>query len=437
MRFRTRTYPAPNSDLGTKYYSWIWNPTVKNVGGGPWTVADFLGGFPNASVENCWDVLHSGPPYTEGGPFNKWVFSTDIRSPQGGGNFSTLSGNLIYSYEGAFVPIADLLGYMPGTWYPNPGIGASFTADGAHSWGDFSSYGASAWKKYRPGRNTAEAGVFIGEIRDLPRMLYGTARHFKDAFWTLFGKRPRGKMRTAADAWLNTQFGWLPFLHDLVSFHKTWKNADTLIKQVIRDNGQWIRRGGVVTQDEESEVLVDLDAGNNPAVLRLNPYLESFFFQPGSCGNFRITRVTRHRSWFSARFRYHIPNVGSVQWKANAVRRLYGLTLDPTLVWELIPWSWLIDWFTNVGDIISNVSNPGLVQNLAAKYAYLMGTTQVELTQDVTARLVGGTRKMAWHASLERKQRVEANPFGFGVSWEALSPRQWSILGALGLTRLH
>jgi hypothetical protein len=37
--------------------------------------------------------------------------------------------------------------------------------------------------------------------------------------------------------------------------------------------------------------------------------------------------------------------------------------------------------------------------------------------------------------NIETKTRRRANPFGFGVSWEALSARQIAILTALGITR--
>jgi hypothetical protein len=35
----------------------------------------------------------------------------------------------------------------------------------------------------------------------------------------------------------------------------------------------------------------------------------------------------------------------------------------------------------------------------------------------------------------ETKKRVPASPFGFGITWDGLSPLQVSILGALGITR--
>jgi hypothetical protein len=36
----------------------------------------------------------------------------------------------------------------------------------------------------------------------------------------------------------------------------------------------------------------------------------------------------------------------------------------------------------------------------------------------------------------ETKQRVGANPFGFGLTWDGLSPLQKAIAAAVGITRL-
>ena len=115
---------------------------------------------------------------------------------------------------------------------------------------------------------------------------------------------------------------------------------------------------------------------------------------------------------------------------------MYGLTLTPEVVWNIIPWSWLIDWFTNVGDVIANVDN-GIAENLVAKYAYIMGETRYEWVATSTFNCItGGTHAMSHVSNLERKKRGAAEPFGFGMTKDLLSKRQVSILGALGLSRL-
>lgn len=114
-------------------------------------------------------------------------------------------------------------------------------------------------------------------------------------------------------------------------------------------------------------------------------------------------------------------------------RNYFGLNFSPSVVYELTPWSWLIDWFSNAGDCISNMTD---YNDLTAKYAYVMGSRESRFRIESEMYYHKTTLRDTFVHSLSRKQRVEANPFGFGLTWDALSARQLSILGALGIGRL-
>lgn len=436
MRHRERKNPATLRTLGQVYYrlkpNGAWLPY--NI---PFTNASKIGanGFPNALSQHCYDVLHNGPPYTEGGPFNLWEFETTCTSPRGTNVYAGNSATYEWRYMGGFIP-----SLAPANNWFGPDV-SSFYKDignptncpgGLHPWGDVSSYGPDAWAKFRPGKNSADAGIFLGEIRDLPRMLKTTARAWRDAYVSRFGKRPKAAAKKAADHWLNTQFGWLPFISDLRKFYKTYEKLDRILAFLRRNNGKWIKRGGAVMSDEgEWEVLASYNDE------RIYPQLLSYFFPAyPSRGGSRFLRKTDLEVWFEARMRYFIPNIDSVEWSKQATRALFGLELTPSLVWELLPWSWLVDWFSNVGEVLATVSGTGPVQNLVAKYAYVMGTKVTRVRLESVAKLSPPVT-LTWDWRISRKSRVEANPFGFGVTWESLSPRQWSILGALGITRLR
>lgn len=435
LRHRARYVATPNVELGKLYYRYTyWAPTT------PWqvqtTYRTLVGqqAFPNSSAEHSYDVLHKGPPYLEGGPFNKWSFCTDCTTMSPSYTLEGQSGTYMNRYQGSFINTwaPSAAGLMPSSLdWRDPGISPT-CPNGENTWGDVSAYGATGWKKYRPGRNEAEAGVFIGEITDTPRMLRGTAKFFRDLFTDKFGRNPKGRAKLAADSWLNIQFGWLPFLSDLRSFYKTWKRADQIMAQLVRDNGQWIRRHGSVSRTVDSTLVSYM----GPSSLGgLYPPLGAPLTVTNNAGSQSITRVATQKVWFEALFKYYIPNVESVVWSKRSLAELYGLMPNPALLWELIPWSWLVDWCSNVGDVFANM-DPGLAQNLVAKYAYVMGTTQIHFDVLNTVNLSNGsTLKLLWRHDLTRKTRVQANPFGFGLTWNQLSPRQWSILGALGISR--
>jgi hypothetical protein len=123
-------------------------------------------------------------------------------------------------------------------------------------------------------------------------------------------------------------------------------------------------------------------------------------------------------------------------------RLLYGLELTPETLWNLAPWSWLVDWFANVGPILSNVS-AFQSDNLVLKYGYVMEnvtrtyarTNWMGVVNPSTTVYVNHPARVYDKFFVETKTRVKATPYGFGLNTTAFTDRQWTILGALGLTR--
>jgi hypothetical protein len=113
---------------------------------------------------------------------------------------------------------------------------------------------------------------------------------------------------------------------------------------------------------------------------------------------------------------------------------LFGLRINPTHLWQIMPWSWLIDWFTNLGDIIARVDeqfNDGMV----AKYLYVMRSQNTTIRSNHSYNFWSGTQTFSFERSLLTKQRRSADsPYGFVLGGD-LTTSQWSILAALGLSR--
>jgi hypothetical protein len=154
------------------------------------------------------------------------------------------------------------------------------------------------------------------------------------------------------------------------------------------------------------------------------------------------------KSWYSARYRYYIPGVSSPDWISKAKRSLAGADITPSLLWELTPWSWLTDWFLDVGDVISNFSE-NAVSNLVADYSYCMVNTILSVSNTSIGGWGGVSQPLppfiwqipAYSHNLETKMevnvkaRVAGSPYGLGVKWPSLSGRQLGILAALGITQ--
>lgn len=243
-------------------------------------------------------------------------------------------------------------------------------------------------------------------------------------------KTVTGTLRNVAKGDLAIEFGWKPVLNDVINTFVARESADTLIKQYLRDSGKTVRRGyGPIDQSEETHKEVS----PWPPFRQFTEYHTDKLFEPWG-KTIRTHKVSKIR-WFSGAFTYHLPYNDKMEvMSAEAVkaRGLINLELTPETLWELAPWSWAVDWVFPVDDLIGNLqdmSSDGLV----LRYGYVMEHSISSYTYTYIGRnsqYVGVVR-----TSSEVKQRIQASPFGFGLDWNGLSPRQVAIAASLGITR--
>lgn len=288
--------------------------------------------------------------------------------------------------------------------------------------------GAQAIARCKPTNAVADLSTFLGEtLREgLPRVI-GSAEHWRS-------KSSAGKK--AGGEYLNAQFGWAPFVHDIRSISNAISNAESIMAQYERDSGRVVRRRYEFPPEEHlSETLVKDNC--SPYVLQSSEPMYNSQINKGKV--WRMDKTIRRR-WFSGGFTYYLPTGGNTRENmarsAALAKKTLGLRLTPDVVWNLAPWSWAVDWFTNTGDVISNVTD-WATDGLVLKYGYVMETTVSERTYYFMGPTGFKSDVIPSPVTLvvTTKVRRRANPFGFGVTWGGLSPRQLSIAAALGLTR--
>lgn len=384
-----------------------------------------------------------GKYFTSGGPFT--LIRTD-RSDEftvkGRDVYIRISGPYMYKYEGGFLP----------TGFSNFGPSAADLYQG-HALGNWSpaalqngleELGARAWNKARPKPSKSDILTFLGELRELPSMLKTTAKLNHDIWSSVAGKRHKGAPtlndvpKEVANNFLNHAFGWAPFVGDLSNFYDTWKTQDQSIKQMLKDNGQWIKRR---TRVDDDAVMTNhvVQSETNPWVM---PTLHDWFYSPkgNSIGRTETFHESYLRTWFVGSFKYFIPrppdNPDTAAYnRVMDLLRLYGVRLSPSVIWNLTPWSWLTDWFGNLGDIIDNI-DAQMNDNLTARYAFIMRESRQRYVNDSTVYSCKGDIRMTWAREVLSKTRVEAHPFGFGLTGGGLNSNyRLAILAALGLTR--
>lgn len=235
---------------------------------------------------------------------------------------------------------------------------------------------------------------------------------------------------------LNYQFGWLPIISDLKAIARVVVDHELMLRQLERDSGRNVRRG------HNFEPLVDVTHQEWAGSACLQQGLGPIFLDALTHGGTKLIQIDRRETkiWFSGAYTYHLQERDQIA-KLEAERTfqqaqyLLGLELTPEVLWELAPWSWLSDWYGNIGtnmSLATRFQNDGLV----LRYGYLMVETthQRERFAEGVA-LNGHTVPCSITVKTTTKSRRKATPYGFALNPTSFTGRQWAILGALGMTK--
>lgn len=300
-------------------------------------------------------------------------------------------------------------------------------------YGDVNGLGATAVALVSPVNPIAELGVASAEMyRERLPSLPGI-RLWKNRLNPLLG---------LGEEVLNAEFGWLPLVSDIEDTAEAIRKHRDILEQYKRDDGKLVRRAfhyPTETSVTEETLLPNLaravDASGQVVSTDVGPTV--------AAGSVLKRTETLRKTWFAGAFTYHIPDQNDT-WNgmrsiAASADKLFGIKPTPELLWELTPWSWAADWFTNTQQVVTNLSNAEIYGQVL-RYGYMMD----ENIQRTTYTMIGSS---GWYNlplsavtpvtyETVSKTRSRANPYGFGIGWEDLSPSQLAITAALGITRL-
>jgi hypothetical protein len=242
------------------------------------------------------------------------------------------------------------------------------------------------------------------------------------------------RLKAAGNDYLNYEFGWAPFISDIHDLCYAVRHSHEIVSQYRKQANKLIHRRYNFPIERSSSSSV-LSSNAKPQ----GPHQKNSFWNTQGGPVHRDYTVTK-RTWFSGAFVVVMPlddsQLSKLRRHYQQANHLLGIAPTPDAVWETTPWSWLADWFSNTGDIMSNL-RAFLFDGLVMKYGYMMSEVKVEdnITLIGTRWADGSTTSPSLNITRLSQKRLPATPFGFGLSWDAFTPRQLAILASLGITR--
>ena len=167
-----------------------------------------------------------------------------------------------------------------------------------------------------------EAGVMLAELKETLDML----RHPFDAFTKSLAKKTKsGKALLAPSLWLQYRYGWRPLLSDIEAIMKEFASEATTLSDRI------------------------LSARANRTASFDNVTLSGAAY--GGYLSFEVEKRTRTAIKSGSIIYYRVKQDRSFMEKM-------GMSLSdlPSIAWELVPYSFVVDWFLGIGDWIKNLN---------------------------------------------------------------------------------
>lgn len=249
--------------------------------------------------------------------------------------------------------------------------------------------------------------------------------------------------RAAADDYLAFIFGARPTVQDLDDLADSISRSRRQAETVVRSSNRRLRRR--VEGPADSRVLTRTTTGGTVGRAISNSF--ALF----DCQEHFITESV-HRTWWSGAFRMSSSDtstwLGQSEQFFKYVDKLSGLGADAQTMWNLIPFSFVADWFANTGSFLENrqiIAD----YNIACEYGYTMNHTSTTLTAIATGTFrinntsiavqnaygrTGGS--LSYRKVWETKRRDRCSSYGFYTDFSNLNPQQWGALTAIGLSNV-
>lgn len=266
------------------------------------------------------------------------------------------------------------------------------------------SLATKAYARTNPSRAHVDIPIFVAELRELPAL-------FKWAGKTL--------MKKGANAFLSYQYGWKPLINDIGNFLDFQQHVDNRVKELERLHSKSGLKRRVTLETQNAFKVYPNET--------LHSVFEYFTCKAES-SHLRDIWATIHWTPDNPSLK---PSAKDL--KAQARRAVGGMTIDASTAWNLMPWSWLIDWGTSAGDYFE--ANRNIVGASAGQCCIMQHdrrTTRLVRTSGPSS-ISGGDTTLRW----DTKSRVVVDSPSITADLPILSGTQWSILGALAIQRIR
>lgn len=145
--------------------------------------------------------------------------------------------------------------------------------------------------------------------------------------------------RAMTEGYLAYSFGWKPLVSDLSTLWNITQKVEERDRYLRKlEHGTYLRRklGGGVVQQSKTSNGYEVPASDGGYILQAD-----------------VEILEKQKAWFTANAKLLSPPLPASDRHRTLMNEALGLNVSPGTLWNMIPWSWLIDYFANFSDFMS------------------------------------------------------------------------------------
>jgi len=329
--------------------------------------------------------------------------------------------------------------YMTGEWLKSPSVlyrindhytpdyGLFSTSTGIPSTNleNWSFWFTKAIVNMNPNVPVTDVPLFVLELRDFPKLL----KNLGDWLNFLSGRKSKGTKKLLSefrglaksedpltlipDSFLTYNFGWAPLLADLKNLQGFQQQWEAKLKDLSKMKGGTRVKRSLYKSDETSD----------------DAYYVWLFAAAGIWVPYSVRK--EEHIWFTS-YPTLLSDVPKLDDNESFQSLMYGLNdLRISTVWNTLPWSWLIDYFYNVSDVLN--ASGGELDWEYDKVCLMSSQTHTYTSGPIPLPPGISTTRLPMAVSSSKRRRVGNHPTPTFSRTPWLSQKQKGNLGALSL----
>jgi hypothetical protein len=166
----------------------------------------------------------------------------------------------------------------------------------------------------------------------------------------------RAILKGGADVYLQSQFNILPLLSDISGIQRSLRSTRDVVAKLLRQEGQPLVRHFNAQLDGVYRESDETTSERRPGSMMTNLCGQSPFPDSKFIGDVAFRRSVRYPvAKFHAQMQYSYKFSEFQRTHAELLGLLdaFGVNLNPSIIWNAIPWSFVVDWVVDVSQFLS------------------------------------------------------------------------------------